>query len=162
MGIFSWLFPSEADRLRKARALFARGRYEDARRGLIHCTTPEAEALYDECSAAVDKADAVTVKKRARAAGFRGWKVEVSMRDAQSRARLEALIARELERSGIDLDTPEIDEAKVKAALDRAQQKARNKGMNSPGTMKLVPVMAGEPGPKGAPPTPARPVTPTR
>ena len=46
-------------------------------------------------------------------------------------------------RSPADLDTPEIDETKVKAALSRAQQKARNKGMNSPGTMKLVPVMAG-------------------
>ena len=144
MGILSWFFPSEADRLRKARALMARGRFEDARRGLLHCSTPEAEALYEECSAAVDKADAAATKKRAHAAGFRGWKVEVSMKDAQSRTRLEGLIARELDRAGIDLGTLEIDEAKVKAALSRAEQKARNKGMNTPGSMKLVPVMAGQ------------------
>jgi hypothetical protein len=143
MGILSWLFPSEADRLRKARALMARGRFEDARRGLVHCTTPEAEALYEECSAAVDKADVAANKTRARDAGFRGWKVEVTMKDAQTRTRLEGLIARELERAGIDLNDFEVDEAKVKAALARAEQKARNKGMNSPGTMKVVPVMAG-------------------
>lgn len=142
MGILSWLFPSEEDRLQKVRDLMARGRFEDARRRLLECSSPEAEALYDECSAAVDKADAATLKKRARAAGFRGWKVEVSMKDAQSRTRLEALVARELERSGIDLEAPDIDEAKVKAALSRAEQKARNKGINSPGSMKLVPVVA--------------------
>ena len=94
MGILSWLFPSEEDRLRKARTLMAKGRHEDARRVLLHCTLPEAEALYDACSVAVDKADAVTVKKRARAAGFRGWKIEVSMRDAKGRGQLEALVAR--------------------------------------------------------------------
>jgi hypothetical protein len=145
MGLLSWLFPSEADRLRRARALMARGRFEDARRGLVHCTSPEAEALYEECSAAVDKADAAEAKKRAHAAGFRGWKVEVTMKDAQGRARMEALVAKEMERAGIDLSTPEIDEAKVRAALARVQQKARNKGLNSPGTMKLVPVIAGGP-----------------
>lgn len=144
MGILSWLFPSEEDRLRRARTLMAKGRHEDARRALLHCGSPEAEALYDACSVAVDKADAVTLKKRARAAGFRGWKVEVSMKDARGRAQLEALVARELTKAGVDLDTPEIDQAAVKAALARAGQKARNKGIAGAGTMKLVPVMEGD------------------
>jgi len=150
MGILSWLFPTESDRLLKARALMAKGRYGDARRGLVHCKSPEAEALYDECSAAVDKADTVNLKKRARAAGFRGWKVEVAMKDARSRARLEALVATELTRAGIDLETPEVDEAAVKAAMGRAQQKAANKGMAGVGSMKLVPIMAGEPASGGS------------
>ena len=102
--------------------------------------------LYDACSVAVDKADAVSLKKRARAAGFRGWKIEVSMKDARGRAQLEALVARELTKAGVDLDTPEIDQAAVEAALARAGQKARNKGMTGGGQMKLVPVMAGERG----------------
>jgi hypothetical protein len=142
MGILSWLFPSDADRLRTARNLMARGRYEDARKGLVHCAAPEAEALYDECSRAVDAADAVSLDKQARAAGFRGWKVEVSMKDGRARAQLEALIGRELAKAGIDLTTAQIDQEKVKAALARAQQKARNKGIGGVGTMKLVPVMA--------------------
>jgi hypothetical protein len=144
MGILSWLFPSEADRLRSARALMAKGRWEDARRGLVHCSTPEAEALYDECSRAVDKADAASLKKRARAAGFRGWKVQVTMRDPRARAQIEAIAARELAKAGIDLETPELDEAAVKAALGRAQQKAANKGVGGVGTMKLVPIMLDE------------------
>jgi hypothetical protein len=145
MGLLSWLFPTEADRLRSARALMARGRFEDARRGLVHCTSPEAEALYDECSAAVDKADSAMNQKRARAAGFRGWKVEVTMNDQQAKSRLLALVAKEIERAGIDLSAVDIDEGRVRAALDRAQQKARNKGLNSPGTLKVVPVMNGDP-----------------
>jgi hypothetical protein len=49
MGILSWLFPSDADRLRMAWDLMARGRYEDARRRLGHCSSPKFKALYDEC-----------------------------------------------------------------------------------------------------------------
>jgi len=143
MGILSWLFPSDADRLRKARALMASGRYEDARKGLLHCHTPEAEALYDECSAAVDKADAVLVKKRARAQGFRGWRVEASMKAGHRRTELEAFILRELTKAGVDLDTPELDQAAVKAALARAQQKASNKGMSGASALKLVPIIEG-------------------
>jgi hypothetical protein len=146
MGLLSWIFPSEADRLQSARNLMARGRFEDARKGLVHCTSPEAEALYEECSAAVDKADAKANQKRAHAAGFRGWKVEITMKDEKAKAKLSAIIAKELERSGIDLAVLEVDEARVQAALDRAQLKARNKGLNSPGTVKVVPVMAGAPG----------------
>jgi UTP:GlnB (protein PII) uridylyltransferase len=146
MGLLSWIFPSEADRLQSARTLMARGRYEDARRGLVHCTSPEAEALYEECSAAVDKADVAANQKRAHAEGFRGWKVEVTMKDEKAKAKLLAIIAREIERSGIDLSALQIDETRVQAALDRAQVKARNKGLNSPGTVKVVPLMAGAPG----------------
>jgi hypothetical protein len=144
MGILSWLFPSEDDRLRKARILMAKGRHEDARRTLLHCASPEAEALYEACSVEVDKADAVLLKKRARAAGFRGWKVEVSLKDARGRAQLEALIAKELTKAGVDLDTPDIDQAAAEAALARAGQKARNKGMAGAARMKLVPVMEGD------------------
>lgn len=143
MGILSWLFPSDADRLRTARTLMAAGRYEEARKGLVHCKSPEADALYDECSAHVDKATSASLKKQAHAAGFRGWKVEVSMKDARSRARIEALVTRELEKAGIDLAAPDIDQAAAEAALARAGQKARNKGMAGAGTMKLVPIMAG-------------------
>jgi hypothetical protein len=140
MGLLSWLFPSEADRLQKARDLMAQGRYEDARRGLVHCTAPEAEALYDACSAAVDEADAKVLEQRARAAGFRGWKVEVSMKDGRTRARLEALITRELARAGIDLGTAALDQAKVDEALARVQKKAQQQGMAGAGTIKLVPI----------------------
>src|SRR5690348_454307 len=129
MSILSWLFPTEEDRLRSARSLMARGRYEDARRGLLHCKSPEAEALYDECSAAVDRESAASLKKQARAAGFRGWRVDVSMKDPRGKGRLEALVAAELERAGVDLETPEVDQEAVKAAIRRAEQKARNKGI---------------------------------
>jgi hypothetical protein len=144
MGIISWLFPSEADRLQTARALMAKGRWEDARRGLLHCSSPEAEALYEECSRAVDRQDAASLKKRARAAGFRGWKVEVTIRDPHARAQIEALAARELAKAKIDLDAPNVDEEAVKKALARVQQKALNKGLRGVGSMKLVPVMTGE------------------
>src|SRR5262249_24550283 len=87
--------------------------FQPPRRGLTHRSGPEAEALYDACSAAVDKADAATLDKRARAAGFRGWKVEIAMKDPRGRARLEALVARELSRAGVDLSTAAIDEEKV-------------------------------------------------
>jgi hypothetical protein len=143
MSILSWLFPSDEDRLRTARSLMARGRYEKARRGLLHCKSPEAEALYDECSAAVDREGAASLKKEARAAGFRGWKVEVTMNDARSRARFEALIAGELTRARVDLDAPEVDQEAVQAAIARAERKARNKGIAGAATLKLVPVMEG-------------------
>ncbi len=145
MGILSWLFPSDADRLHKARALMAKGRYEDARKGLLHCKSPEAEALYDECSTAVDKEDGILAKKRARAQGFRGWRVEATMKRGRGRTELEAFVARELAKTGLDLDTPDLDQAAVKEALARAQRKALNKGMTGATAIKLVPVMAGEP-----------------
>jgi hypothetical protein len=142
MGILSWLFPSDADRLATARALIAKGRFEDARRGLVHCTSPEAEALYEQCTEAIDQEDAVRTKKVARAAGFRGWRVEVASKER--RRELEAFLLKELARSGLDLESPALDEDAVKAALLRAQQKAVNKGFRGAGSVKLVPVMAPE------------------
>jgi hypothetical protein len=51
MGLWSWLFPSEADRLARARELLRAGEYDEAR-GLVHgIDGPEAEALYEEASA---------------------------------------------------------------------------------------------------------------
>jgi hypothetical protein len=140
MGMLSWLFPTQEDRLKKARRLMERGKYEDARRGLLHCTHPEAEALYDACSKEVEKAEVVTLKKRARANGFRGWRVEISTRDARSKTQLEAFCTRELAKAGIDLETPELDEEAVKAVLAKVHQKASNKGVA--GTVKLVPIIA--------------------
>jgi hypothetical protein len=143
MSILSWLFPSEADRLRTARDLMARGRYEDARRGLMLCKSEEAESLYDVCSAALDKETSAKLKKDARAAGFRGWRVEVTMSDARSKARMEALIAAELTKAKVDLETPAIDQEAVQAAIDRAERKAQSKGIAGAATLKLVPVVEG-------------------
>jgi hypothetical protein len=58
MGIWSWLFPSEEDRLRKARDLMVRGLYEQARREVVGCKSAEGAALYDECSAVIAEAKA--------------------------------------------------------------------------------------------------------
>jgi hypothetical protein len=142
MSILSWLFPSDEDRLRKARRLMSKGRYEDARRGLVHCKSPEAEALYDECSAAVDKEGAAAQTKQARASGFRGWRVEVTMKDARGKAQLEALILKELASAKVSLEALEVDQDAVQAAFGRAERKARNKGIAGAATLKLVPVMA--------------------
>jgi hypothetical protein len=142
MGILSWLFPSDADRLRTARALMAKARWEEARKSLVHCGAPEAEALYEECSRRVDAAEAVVIQKRARAEGFRGWRVEVTGKDARARARLEDLVVRELTSGGVDLQAVAVDEEAVKAAFARAQRKAQNKGISIVGEVKLVPVIA--------------------
>jgi hypothetical protein len=148
MGVLSWLFPTDADRLAKAKRLMARGKWEDARRELVRCTLPEAEGLYDECSRAVDHAELAVTKRRARAQGFRGWKVEVKVADGKARAALEKLLTTELRASGVDLDSPELDEAAVKAALARTQKKARSRGISAVGSMRLVPVVA-SPSPPG-------------
>lgn len=139
MGIWSLLFPSEEDRLRKARALIAKGRFSDARRGLVRCTTPEAEALYDKCSLALEKGERATMKKELAAKGFHGWKIEIAGAGAKRRAELEALIAEEIARAGVDLDVPEIDRDAVQAAVARAQRRAKRGG--GQGMVKLVPVV---------------------
>jgi uncharacterized protein YcgL (UPF0745 family) len=138
MGIWSFLFPSDEDRLRRARALMADGRYEKARETLIHCGAPEAEALYDACSAAVDKAERGSVKKQLAAQGFHGWKVEVSLKSTVRKRELEALVTQELERAGMDLAMPQIDEDVFKAAVTRAQRRARGGGGGA--MVKLVPI----------------------
>jgi hypothetical protein len=138
MSIFSFLFPSDADRLRSARASIKAGEYEAARKTLLHCKGEEAEALYEECSAAIDKADKTRVKKGLAAQGFHGWKVEVTAKGARRKAELEALANRELEKAGVDLDLPELDQAAVKVALSRV-----SKTLKSEATIRLVPVPGG-------------------
>lgn len=140
MGLLSWLFPTDEDRLRKARALMADGRHEAARSRLVHCKLPEAEALYDECSAVLDVKDRATLKKRLAAEGFHGWKIEVTTKSTRRKAELESLIAKELERAGVDLGVPDVDQAAVKQAFTRAERKARGGG-GSAATVRLVPIV---------------------
>ena len=141
MGFLSWLFPTEADRLRQARDLMAQGRHEKARARLVHCNLPEAEALYDECCAVVDKADRPAEKKRLAAAGFHGWKIDVVGGSAGRKKQLEGFVAQELAKAGIDLELPEVDEAAVKAAVSRAQRRASQGGRAQVGAIRLVPIV---------------------
>ena len=143
MGLLCWLFPSDEDRLVRARVLMAKGRFEDARKGLVECRAPEAEALYERCSAEVAKGDRATLKKRLAAEGFHGWKVEVAMKDTARKAALEALITKELIAADIDLAAPDLDQDAVKAAFGRADRKARNRGAGGAGTVRLVPIADG-------------------
>lgn len=145
MGLWSWLFPTDADRLARARALMAKGRWEDARAKLLHCKAPEAEALYDECSKHVDKADEATLKKRLASEGFHGWKVQISLSNPKRKAEFEAIAAEEIARAGIDLGLPDIDQNAVNTAVARAQRRFRNKAGKGAGRdvgmVKLVPIM---------------------
>ena len=140
MGIWSWLFPTDEDRLRRARVHMAAGRYEDARSLLFRCQLPEAEALYDQCTVAVDKQDNATLKKRLAGDGFHGYRIQVSLSAGRRKAELEKLIAEELERAGIDLGLPEVDEKALKAAIKRAQRRAKVTGGREMGAIKLVPI----------------------
>jgi hypothetical protein len=138
MGIWSWLFPSDEDLLRRARARMAEGRWEQARKDLVHCKAPEAEALYDECCKHIDKGEQASFKKRLKSEGFHGWKVEVGVKNAKLRAELEGLITEELGRAGVDLDLPEIDEKAFKAAVAKAQRRVRSPSREM-GAIRLVP-----------------------
>jgi len=140
MGMLSWLFPSDEDRLDQARALMAQGRYEDARRGLIKCSAPEAEALYEACCKGLETSDRAALKKQLAAQGFHGWKVEVTVKDPRRKAELEAMITRELASAGLDLGSPDIDQDAVKAAFGRADRKAQRKSGGLVGSMRLVPI----------------------
>lgn len=144
MGFWSLLFPTDEDRLKRARDLMAKGRYEDARKGLLHCKADEAEALYDECSKHLEKDDRAKVKTQLAAAGFHGWKVEVGFDNPRRKAEMEALIAEELAKGGVDLDLPDLDQEAVQAAVIKAQRRARLKGMRETGEVRLVPVVPGE------------------
>ena len=144
MGILSWLFPTDADRLRRARAHIAAGRHAAARSILVRCQAPEAEALYDQCSAAVEKGERAQLKKRLAGDGFHGWKLEVDLSSARRKAELEKLIAEELGRAGVDLGLPEIDEKLFKAAVTRAQRRTRGAGGREAGAVKLVPIVAAQ------------------
>jgi hypothetical protein len=141
MGLLRWLFPSDADHLERGRALMKEGRHEKARKVLMHCALPEAEKLYDECSAVIDKANLATEKKRLAAEGFHGWKVEVSARSARRKKELEGLVAEEMAKAGVDLGLPDIDEAKIKAILARAQRRASRGGSTEVGAVRLVPMI---------------------
>lgn len=140
MGLWSWLFPSDEDLLRRARARMEAGRWADARKVLLHCKAPEAEKLYDECSAAIEKGERATVKKRLQAEGFHGWKIEVSVKSKKLKAELETLLTEELDRVGIDLALPEIDEKAFKAAVARAQKRVKSRSTET-AAIRLIPVM---------------------
>lgn len=142
MGLLSWLFPSDEERLRKARAHMAAGRFEKARAGLVHCRAPEAEALYETCCAALEKDDRARLKTQLAASGFFGWKVEVTVKGAKLKAELERLIADELARADIDLGLPDVDEAALRAALGRAQRRMRS-GSGAQAAVRLVPIKDG-------------------
>lgn len=140
MGILSWLFPTEQSRLEHARELMAKGRHDDARKGLVRCESPEAEVLYEECCKALESSDRASLKQQLAAQGFHGWKVEVDLREPRRKVELEALIAKELARAGIDLDSPDVDQDAVKAAFARAERKVQRPGRGGAGTVRLVPI----------------------
>lgn len=140
MGILSWLFPTEESRLARARDLMAKGRHDDARKGLIKCSSPEAETLYEACCKALESSDRASLKKQLADQGFHGWKIEVSVANPKRKADLERLIAREIAAAGLDLSMPDIDQDAVKAALMRAERKAQGAGRGGTGTVRLVPI----------------------
>ncbi|MFO0755979.1 MAG: hypothetical protein U0359_05790 [Byssovorax sp.] len=144
MGIWSLLFPSDADRLKKARARMSDGRYDDARKILAHCQAPEAEALYDECCKHLEKGDRANYKAQLAAQGFHGFKVEVEVQNPRRKAELEALIEKELEKAGVDLGMPDLDEDAAKAAFNAALRKVQQKGMREVAKVKIVPVKPGK------------------
>jgi hypothetical protein len=143
MGLWSWLFPSDDDRLRRARAHIAKGRHKEARRLLLHCEAPEAEALYDQCSAAIDKSESATTKKRLAAEGFHGWRIEITGVGARRTAELEKLLAEEIAKGGVDLGMPDVDQEALKKAVARAQRRVRA-GAGGSANIKLVPIVAGK------------------
>lgn len=145
MGLWAWLFPTDADKLARARALMTDGRHDKAREILMRCSSPEAEDLYDECSAAIDEAELVVVKKRLAAEGFHGWKIEVATAGARRKRELETLVAEELAKAGVDLGLPDIDQAAVKQAVQRAQRRARRTSTTDVGSIRLVPVVTNRP-----------------
>lgn len=140
MGILTWLFPTEESRLEHARSLMAEGRHDDARKGLIKCSSPEAEVLYEQCCKALESTDRATLKKELAGQGFHGWKVEVDIKDPKRKADLERIIAAEIARAGVDLDLPDVDQEAVKAAFMRAERKAQRPGRGGMGSVRLVPI----------------------
>jgi hypothetical protein len=116
----------------------ASGNWEGARKDLLHCKAPEAEALYDECSRHIDKGEEATLKKRLKSEGFHGWKVEVDLKNAKRKAELEGFITDELVKAGVDLAMPEVDEKVFKRAVARAQRRVKNPGREV-GAVRLVP-----------------------
>ncbi len=140
MSLWSWLFPSEEERLRRVRAKMARGDFEAARKAVMHCKGPEAEALYSECSAAIDQVERAGVKKQLAAQGFHGWKVDVSAKGVRRKAELEKQVIDELTKAGIDLAMPDLDEAAAKGAIARLQRRLAASG-RAPVAIRLVPML---------------------
>lgn len=141
MGLLSWFFPSDAENLEKARALMKEGKHEKARKILAHCNAPEAEKLYDECSVIIDKAEAKFVKKQLADVGFHGFKIEVSSKNPKRKKEIEAIVAEEMEKAGVDLGLPDLDEKKVRAALAKAQKRASRGSTTDVPAVRVVPVI---------------------
>jgi len=53
MGLLSWLFPSESDRVAKAAALLDRDAFADARLEVLDIDTPEARAIVEKAERAL-------------------------------------------------------------------------------------------------------------
>ncbi|HVY46031.1 MAG TPA: hypothetical protein VHB21_09135, partial [Minicystis sp.] len=122
------------------RAKMAAGDFDGARKAVMRCRGEEAEKLYAECSAAIDRGERAGLKKQLAAQGFHGWKLEVSAKGARRKAEIEKLVAEELAKAGVDLDLPELDEAAAKAAIARAQRRVASAG-REPVAIKLVPLI---------------------
>jgi hypothetical protein len=140
MGLWSWLFPSEQERLASVRAKMAKGDFEGARRAVMRCSGEEAEALYAKCSMEIDKAERAGMKADLAAQGFHGWKVEVSAKGVRRKAELEKLVGDELEKAGVDLALPSIDDAAAKAAIARVQRRLAAAGREAV-AIRLVPLV---------------------
>jgi hypothetical protein len=78
------------------------------------------------------------------AGGFHGYRVEVSLKNARLKAELEALVAEELERAGIDLGMPDVDQKALQGAVNRAQRRVRRTNGIQTGAVKLVPIVDGQ------------------
>lgn len=137
MGLLTWLFPTDQSRLESVRALMAAGRFEKARAIAARVTAPEGETLYDECCKHLEKSDRDKIKLELEKQGFHGWKLEIGQVGARRRAELEKLIGEELEKAGVDLAMPEVDPARFKAAVSKAQRRARSGGQAAC-TVRLV------------------------
>lgn len=127
MGLLSWLFPSSADRLSRARDLFARGRYDETRGVLRGVEGPEAEALYEAASERLGVIPAPTppptpwLTRR-----YLHWILEVATADPRLRSKFFKVLAREMISAGINLDRAELDLRAFNGALAEAQQSFRH------------------------------------
>ncbi len=137
MGLFTWLFPTDDDRLAKVRRLIAGGHFEKARAIAARLKSHEAEALYNLCSAQLEKSDRQKFKVELEKQGFHGWKIEVGNAGVKRRAELEKLIGEELEKAGVDLGLPEVDEKLFQKAVGKAQRRART-GSAAGASVRLV------------------------
>jgi hypothetical protein len=139
MGLLSWLFPSDQDRLDRAKARIERGEYESALKDLLHCKLPEAEALYDKASDLLSKKERVLLKKQMANQGFHGFRVDVTITNAKVKAEIEAVVMEEMRKAGVDLEMPDFDEEAAKKAIDRASRRVKNR-TREPGMIRLVPI----------------------